>query len=38
MTLGKITFDNSVKYIPQSEQTREKERERKRERDILNQS
>ena len=25
MTLGKVTFDNSLKYIPQSEQTRKKE-------------
>ena len=24
MTLGKITNDNSVKYIPKSEQTKEK--------------
>ena len=32
MTLGKITTDNSVKYIPQNEQTREREREK--ERDI----
>ena len=26
MTIGKITSHNSVKYIPQSEQTRERER------------
>ena len=24
MTLGKITIDNSVRYIPKSEQTKEK--------------
>ena len=38
MTLRKITVDNSVKYIAQSEQTqsisREREREREREKDI----
>ena len=25
MTLGKITIDNSVRYIPKSEQTKERE-------------
>ena len=35
MTLGKITFDNSVRYIPITEKTREKENKPKKKQKLV---